>query len=195
MPTSSATIADSVSISHAARGALVASNASSPHSSATINAYKSVEARLDVIKAKDAMNRSQEDWDYLFTKDQKLAEITTKVNQSPGSLTAEELDYNQKARGFVNTMANLSPAEKALHDKAVANGNIEAAEGIGQIAFIRMMGHTAGGANGSTYDPLNTEITVANIEKYFSHSIIDLTGKAQSQFQALIQYLQNNPAV
>lgn len=195
MPTSSATIADSVSISHAARGALVASNASSPPSSATASAYKSVEARLDAIKGKDAMNRSQEDWGYLFTNDQKLGEITTKVNQSPGSLTAEELDYEQKARGFVNTMANLSPTEKALYDKAVTSGNTEAAEGIDQIAFIRMLGHTAGGPNGSTYDPLSTEITVANIRKYFSHSIIDPTGKAQSQFQALIQYLQNNPAV
>ncbi len=90
-------------------------------------------------------------------------------------------------------MANLSPAEKALYDKAVGSGNTEAAEGIGQIALIRMLGHTAGGPNGSTYDSLSTEITVANIGKYFSHSIIDPTGKAQ--FQALIQYLQNNPAV
>ena len=98
----------------------------------------------------------------------------------------------QKAVGFVNTMANLSPAEKALYDKAVASGNTEAAAGISQIALVRMMGHTAGGANGTTYDPLNTEITAANIEKYFSHSIVDPTGKAQSQFQALIQYLQNN---
>jgi hypothetical protein len=195
MPTSPANIADTVSISNVAQGAFVASKASSPPSSTTANAYKSVEARLDVIKAKDAMSRSQEDWDYLFTKDQKLGEITKKVNQNPGSLTAEELDYEQKARGFVNTMVNLSPAEKALYDEVVASGNTEAAEGISQIALIRMMGHTAGGANGSTYDPLNTEITVANIEKYFSHSILDLTGKAQSQFQALIQYLQNHPAV
>ncbi|HRI38360.1 MAG TPA: hypothetical protein PLO50_07385 [Nitrospira sp.] len=195
MPTSSASIADTVSISHAARGALVASNVSSPPPPSTANAYRSVETRLDAIKAKDALNRSQEDWDYLFSKDQKLREITAKVNQSPGTLTAEELDYEQKARGFVNTMANLSQAEKALYDKAIDSGNTEAAEGIGQIALIRMLGHTAGGPNGLTYDPLNTEITVANIRKYFSHSIIDPTGKAQSQFQALTQYLQNNPAV
>ena len=56
-----------------------------------------------------------------------------------------------------------------------------------------MMGNTAGGANGTTYDPLNTEITAANIEKFFSHSIVDPTGKAQSQFYALIQFLQDNP--
>jgi hypothetical protein len=92
-------------------------------------------------------------------------------------------------------MASLSPAEKALYDKVVASGNKDAAAGISQIAFIRTTsGHTAGGANGTTYDPMNTEITAANIERYFSHSIVDSTGKAQSQFQALIQYLQNNPA-
>ena len=101
----------------------------------------------------------------------------------------------QKATGLVNTFANLSSAEKALYDKAVASGNTDAAAGIAQIAMVRMMGHTAGGANGTTYDPLNTEITTANIEKYFSNSIIDPTGNAQSKFQALIQYLQNNPAV
>lgn len=101
----------------------------------------------------------------------------------------------QKATGMVNTFANLSPKEKALYDKAVASGNKEAAAGISQIAFIRMMGHTAGGANETTYDPLNTEIAAANIEQYFRHTIIDSTGQAQSHFQALIQYLQNNPAV
>lgn len=185
-----ANIADTVSISKAARDA--ASNASS--SSATANIDKSVEARLAEIKAKGPVNRSQEDHNFLFANDKRLAEITAQ-GKSPDKLTAEELDYVQKAAGFVNTMANLSPAEKALYDKAVASGNTEAAAGIGQIAFVRMMGHTAGGANGTTYDPLNTEITAANIEKYFSHSIVDPTGKAQSQFQALIQYLQNNPAV
>lgn len=57
-----------------------------------------------------------------------------------------------------------------------------------------MMGHTAGGAAGTTYDPLTTEITSANIEKYFRYSIVDPTGKAQAQFQALIQFLQNDTA-
>lgn len=192
--TSPANIADTISISKAAREALAASNASSSSSSAAANVDKSVEARLAAIKAKGAVNRTQEDHDYLFANDKRLAEITAQ-GKSPDKLTAEDLDYMQKAGGFVNTMANLSPAEKALYDKAVASGNTEAAAGISQIAFIRTMGHTAGGADGSTYDPLNTEITTANIEKYFSHSIVDPSGKAQSQFQALINYLQDNPAV
>ena len=51
----------------------------------------------------------------------------------------------------------------------------------------------AGGANGTTYNPRTTEITAANSEKYFSYSIVDPTGQAQSKFQALMQFLQNTP--
>lgn len=180
--------ADSVHISQAAREALAASSFSNAASNDT-----SVEARLAVIKAKDCMSRSQEDWDYLFANDQKLAEITAKQNQNPSRATADEVDYAQKARGLVNTMANLSPAEKSLYDKAVASGNPEVAAAIGKVGFIRTMGHTAGDANGAAYDPLNTKMTAVSIEKFFSHSIVDPTGKAQSQFQALIQFLKTNP--
>jgi hypothetical protein len=187
------TITDTISISNAAREALAASNASSSSSAATANTDKSIEARLAAIRAAGPVNRTAEDTNFLNTNDKKLAGIIAQ-GKSPDQLTAEDLDYMQKAVGFVNTMANLSPSEKALYDKAVASGNKDASAGISQIALIRMMGHTAGGANGTTYDPMNTEITAANIEQYFSHSIGDPTGKAQSNFQALIQYLQNNPA-
>jgi len=184
----SAKNADTVSISNKAREAFAAS--SDPASAAD----KAIEDRLASIRAKGPINRSQEDQEFLFANDKRLAEIKAQ-GKSPDQLTAEDLDYMQKATGLVNTFANLSSAEKALYDKAVASGNTDAAAGIAQIAMVRMMGHTAGGANGTTYDPLNTEITTANIEKYFSNSIIDPTGNAQSKFQALIQYLQNNPAV
>lgn len=178
---------DTVSISQAARDALATADA------AQADKAHSVEARLAEIKAKDGlMGRTQEEWDFLFANDTRLAEITEKRRQNPNSLTAAEIDYDQKARGAINTFANLSPAEKALYDKAVASGDTEAAAGISQIAFIRVMGHTAGGANGTTYDPLNTGITAANIERYFSHSIVDPSGKAQAQFQALMQFLQKN---
>lgn len=179
--------ADTVSISQAARDALLASTAGAA-------ATNSTEARLAEIKAKSPMARTAEDVDYLFAHDAKLAAIRDKESKSPGSLTAAEIDYQQKAGGFVNTMANLSPAEKDLYDKAVASGNKEAAAGISQIAFIRTMGHVAGGAAGTTYDPLDTAITAANVEKFFSHSIVDPSGKAGAQFQALIQYLHDNPA-
>ncbi len=182
---------DTVTISKAAQAAFAATQDSA--SSANSSAANSVDAKLAEIKSKDAVSRTASDTEYLWANDKKLAEIAAK-GKSPDQLTSSELDYMQKAGGFVNTMANLSPAEKDLYDKAVASGNKEAAAGISQIAFIRMMGHTAGGAEGTTYDPINTAITAANIENYFSHSIVDPSGKAQAQFQALIQYLQNNPA-
>lgn len=142
------------------------------------------------------MTRTAADMDYLWANDSGLAALQTKWKANPNySPTAAEIDHEQKAIGFVNTMALLSPAEKALYDKAVASGNPEAAAGISQIAFVRTMGHTAGGAEGTTYDPINTAITAANVEQYFRHSIVDPSGKSQTQFQALIQYLQSNPAV
>lgn len=184
-------IDDTISISNAARDALAVSTASSSSSATTANTDKSIEARLAAIKSAGPVNRSEEDQKFLVANDKKLAEIISQ-GKSPDQLTAEDLDYMQKAAGFVNTMANLSPSEKALYDKAIASGNQDAAGGISQIALIRM-GHTAGGVNGTTYDPIKTEITAGNIGRYFSHSIIDPSGKAQSNFQALIQFLQNNP--
>jgi hypothetical protein len=174
-----ADFADTVSISPAARDALAAET------------DKEVEARLAEIRARGPVNRSPEDQQYLFEHDKRLVEITAQ-GKSPEQLTADELDYVQKATGLVNTFANLSPAEKALYDKAVTAGNKDAAAGIAQIALIRTGGHLAGGANGTTYDPLSTEITASNVAKYFSYSIVDPTGEFQSRFQALIQFLQAN---
>lgn len=182
---STANAADSVRISQAARDAFAASS-----SSATASKDRSVEARLAEIRASGPVNRSQEDHDFLFANDKRLAEISAK---SYDSRTADDIDYMQKATGLVNTFAHLSSAEKALYDKAVASGNTAAAEGIAQIALIRQGGEMAGGANGTAYNPRTTEITAANIEKYFSHSIVDPSGNAASKFQALIQFLQNNP--
>ena len=187
MAASLANTADTARISQAAREAFAASS-----SSATADIDKSIEARLAEIRARGPVNRSQEDQDFLFANDKRLAEITAQ-GKPPEKLTAEELDYVQKATGFVNTFANLSSAEKALYDKAIASGNSDAAEGIAQIALVRMGGHMAGGANGTTYDPLKTEITAANIANYFSHSIVDPSGNAASKFQALIQFLQDKP--
>jgi len=130
---------------------------------------------------------------FLLANDKQLAAITAKENQGV-PLTSSELDYEQKARGFVNSMAFLSPEEKELYDKAATSGNPQAAAGLSVIAFeSSTLGHTAGGAPGTTYDPINTPITVDNIKNYFSYTNIDPTGKMQSQFQALIQFLQTNP--
>jgi hypothetical protein len=175
-PAAPAESADPVHISSAARAALAAEGDAS------------VDAKLASIRARGPINRSEADQAYLFTHDQRLAGIAAQ-GKPPEKLTADELDYMQKATGMVNTMANLSPAEKALYDKAVASGNTAAAAGISQIALVRMMGHTAGGAGGATYDPLNTAITAANVERYFSHSIVDPSGQAKAGFQALIAFL------
>jgi hypothetical protein len=183
--THTAATADTVSISSAAWDALGASSVG------TTSSAESVEARLAEIKSKDALSRTAEDTEYLLANDKKLAEITAK-GKRPEQLTSTEVDYMQKAGGFVNTMAYLSPAEKALYDKAVASGNTEAAAGLAQIAMTRTGGHMAGGADGTTYDPINTAITAANVEKYFRHSIVDPSGDADAKFQALIQFLQNN---
>jgi hypothetical protein len=184
-----ANVADSVTISQAARDALAASATTADSTSAA------VDAKLKQIVAEGPINRSAEDMNYLITNDPKLAAIYAKINQNNGSgnLTAEELDYQQKTIGFVNTMAYLSPDEKATYNKMVASGNKEAAAGMSVIAFERAtLGHTASTGGSATYDPINTAITPENILKYFSQSIGDPTGKTQSQFQALIQYLQNN---
>lgn len=184
---SPANTADTINISQAAREAFAASS-----SSAAGNNDRLVEARLAEIRASGPVNRSQEDHEFLFANDKKLAEISAK---SYDTRTADEIDYLQKATGFVNTFADLSSAEKALYDKAVASGNVRAAEGISQIALIRQGGEMAGGAHGTTYNARTTGITAANIVEYFSHSIVDPTGNAASTFQALLQFLEKNPPV
>lgn len=185
--TETARFADNtVTISQAAREALASSEGS---------ATPPIDAKLEEIKAKKGpMDRTPEEMDYLITHDTKLAAIYEKMN-SGAALTSSEIDYQQKTIGFVNTMASLSPAEKQMYDDMVVSGNSAAAAGISQIAFIRAtMGHLAGGADGTTYDPINTEITAANVVKYFMNTIVDKTGKSEAQFQALVQYLENRPS-
>ncbi len=185
-PAASATqAADKVVISQAARAAFAAAE--------TNSGANATERKLAEIKAKDALSRTPQDMEYLIANDKKFSAILDKENKGIG-LTASEVDYMQKTTGFVNSFALLSPAEKDLYDQAIASGNKEAAAGIGIIALTRTMGHMAGGADGTTYDPINTEITAANVEKFFRHSVKDPSGKMQAQFQALIQFLQTNPA-
>ncbi len=183
-PSSSANHADRVSVSDAAKAMMASSQPATQE--------QEIQKRLDAIKAKPAVERTAADTEYLWANDKKLAEISA-TGKSPDHLTSSELDYMQKAGGFVNTMAYLSSSEKALYDKAVASGNSQASAGLALIALTRTGGHMAGGANGTTYDPIDTAITAANVEKYFSHSIVDPSGDSDAKFQALIQFLQNNP--
>lgn len=186
-----ATVSDTVTLSKEAQERF---HAWIDRASAGDGATNAADPRLAQIKSKTAVNRSQEDWDYLFANDKKLAEIDARRIKDPRSITAADEDYEQKARGMVNTMAYLSPAEKALYDKAIASGNAEAAAGLAQIALIRTGGDLAGGAQGTTYDPRRTAVTADNILKYFSHSIVDPSGEAQSRFQALIDFLKTPTA-
>lgn len=65
---------------------------------------------------------------------------------------------------------------------------------MSQIAFLRAtMGRLASGKDGTTYDPINTEIIAANVVKYFMNSFADDTGKSDARFLALAQYLENRP--
>jgi hypothetical protein len=185
LATPQADAGDSVTISQAARDALAASAAN------TSNPSHETDAKLAAIKAKDPMNRTPEDVAYMQANDPKLAANLYKMNHNI-PLTADEIDYDQKTMGFVNSFALLSDSEKALYDKAVASGNQDAAAAISVIAFTRTLGHTAGGKDGTTYDPIDTEITADNVRRYFSYSIVDPTGKAQSQFDALVRFLESS---
>jgi len=170
-----ATLADKVSISSAAR-ALLASDAG-------------VEARLEQIKSKPAVERSAADTEYLLANDKRLAEIRAK---DPQTLTADEVDYQQKAGGFVNTMANLSSAEKALYDEMVAAGNYAAVEGMNLIALARqgMGGQQVTLPDGSSFDPTTTEISPENIRKLFTAMFVDSDGSSAKRLAALAGYLE-----
>ncbi len=174
-----ATPAEKVSISSAAR-ALLASDAE-------------VEARLSQIKNKPAVERSAADTEYLLANDKRLAEIRAK---DPQTLTAYEVDYTQKAGGFVNTMANLSTAEKALYDELVAAGNYAAVEGMNLIALARqgMGGQQVTLPDGSSFDPTTTEISPENIRKLFTAMFVDSDGSSAKRLAALAGYLEQRPA-
>jgi len=174
-----ATLADKVSISSAAR-ALLASDAG-------------VEARLEQIKSKPAVERSAADTEYLLANDKRLAEIRAK---DPQTLTADEVDYQQKAGGFVNTMANLSSAEKALYDEMVAAGNYAAVEGMNLIALARdgMGGQQVTLPDGSSFDPTTTEISPENIRKLFTAMFVDSDGASARRLEALAGHLEQRSA-
>lgn len=178
----SATLAEKVSISSAARALLAGESAAN-------------DPRLAEIKSKPGVERSAADTEYLQTHDKRLAEINAK---DPQTLTADEIDYQQKAGGFVNTMANLSASEKALYDELVAAGDYAAAEGMNLIALARqgMGGQQVTLPDGSRFDPTTTEITPENIRKLFTPMFVDTDGSSAQRLEALASYLaqRNSPA-
>lgn len=160
----------------------------SDQAKALASSDSAVADRLEGIKAKPAVQRTAEDTEFLQRHDTRLAEIAAKdIN----TRTADEVDYVQKAGGFVNTMANLSPQEKKLYDELVASGNTEAARGMNLIAMSRMNGGDVTLPNGATFDPTQTDISVDNIRKLFSQMFVGADGQDAKSFDALAKYLDS----
>lgn len=149
----------------------------------------SIQRRLDEIKAKPAVERSDDEVAFLHQNDQQLAAILAKDEKTR---TADEIDYMQKATGFVNTMAELTPTEKALFDKLVAQGDWEAAQGFFLVGMARvgMGGQQVTLPDGRSFDPATTEVTADNIRNLFKQMFVDPSGQTDRQFEALAAALE-----
>lgn len=180
-----ATIADKLTISANARALLAAEQAPAED--------PAIEARLDAIRAKPAVERGSDEVEFLQKNDQRLAAIIAKDEKTR---TADEHDYMQKATGFVNTMAELTPKEKALFDELVANGDWEAAKGFFLVGMSRvgMGGQQVNLPNGRTFDPTATEVTADNIRNLFKLMFVDPSGQTDRQFEALANALKQRDA-
>lgn len=187
LPTPAANYADKVSISDAAKELMTGAQ--------TATSGAEIQKRIEAIKAKPGVERTEADFEYLSKNDKRFAELQEKIKASGydgfDSLTADEVDYMQKAGGFVNTMAELSPKEKALYDELVASGNHEAAHGLMLVGMSRigMSGQQVTLPNGKTFYPSNTEVTAANIRNLFKYMFVDSSGNTDRQFEALASYL------
>lgn len=192
-PANAANYAEKVSISDAAK-ALIS------NSQTTGTADSEIQKRLAVIKSRPAVERSGADYEYLSKYDKRFIELQDKIKASGldgfDSLTADEVDYMQKAGGFVNTMSYLSPGEKALYDDMVARGNREAAHGLLLVGMSRigMGGQQVTLPNGKSFDPLTTEVTADNIRNLFKFMFVDPSGSTDRQFDALASYLDQREA-
>lgn len=179
-----ASLADRVTISAAGSQALAADSGAA--------AASAVEQRLNAIKAKSALERTADDVAYLQKNDARLAEITAKDSKT---WTSSEIDYVQKTGGFVNTMSALSDQEKAMYDEMIAQGNYAAAEGMNMIALTRYgMSGQITTPDGRSFDPNATEINAETVRRLFSQTVVDDSGNAARQFEALAKYLDQRAA-
>jgi len=187
MPTATASLTDKVSISNAARAQFDAANETTTSTE--------VQQKIAEIKSRPNVQRSPADFEYLEKHDQRYGELLEKIktNGMNGSeaLTADELDYMQKASGMVNTMAYLSSGEKALYDEMVAQGNREAATGLLLVGMSRigMEGQQVTLPNGQSFDPTSTEVTAANVRNLFKYLFVDPSGSTDRSFEALASFL------
>ena len=121
------------------------------------------------------------------------------MKRMPGSqskveqLTASELDRMQKAGGFWRTrMAYLSPPKKRCTTKPSPAAQHRNRAGLAQIAPDP--GPAATHRRQGRWHNLRsqeTAISATNVDRYFRHSIIDSSGHAERNFQALIRFLHN----
>lgn len=191
-PAAAANHADRVSISDAAKTKLATTQSTT--------ADAEVQQRIAEIKSRPAVARSSADFEYLEKHDQRYGELLEKIKahgmNGLESLTADELDYMQKAGGMVNTVAYLSSGERALFDEMIAQGNHEAANGMLLVGMSRigMSGQQISLPNGQSFDPTATEITAANIRNLFKYLFVDPSGNTDRTFEALASYLDKREA-
>lgn len=154
-----------------------------------------VQGQLAAIKAKPAVERTDADTEYLKAHDKRYVEILDKIKayglNGTDALSADDMDYLQKASGMVNTMAYLSPGEKSLYDEMIAKGQHEAAHGLllAGMSRIGMEGRQVTLPNGKTFDPTATEVTAATVRNLFKYMFVDPSGQTDRQFEALAGYL------
>ena len=161
-------------------------------SGACTGSTQEVDRQLAAIKAKPGVERTQADTAYLQTHDERLLTLQEKIRTSGNaSLTSDEVDYMQKAGGFVNTMAYLSNSEKALYDKMVSEGQGEAAQALHLVGMSRigMSGQQITLPDGQHFDPTRTQVSAASLRNLFSHLFVDPGGQTDRQFEALATYL------
>lgn len=150
-----------------------------------------IQRRLDEIKQKPALARTEEESEYVRSNDERFKTLST---QDSATWSADEVDYMQKAAGMVNTMAKLSPGEQKLYDEMIAKGDQQAAAGLMQVAMSRMFDGDVTLKGGKTFNPRDTEITAANVRDLFSQTIVDPSGQAGQRFDALAAYLDGREA-
>lgn len=179
---------DSFTISDVAKALL-----SNSQSSATND--EAIQKQLDAIKAKPAVERSDEETEFISKNDKRLAEIREKIkNNGFESLKADDMDYVQKAAGMVNTIAMLSPKEKALYDDMVTKGDYEAARGLMLVGMSRigMEGQQVTLENNLSFNPIDTELTAETIRNLFKQIFVSDNRNTDSAFDALASYLEQN---
>lgn len=174
---------DSLTISDAAKALLSTTN------------NEAVQKQLDAIKTKPAVERSAEETEFVSQNDMRFTEIKEKIkNNGFESLKADDMDYAQKAGGFVNTMAMLSPKEKDLYDDMVTKGDYEAAQGLMLVGMSRigMEGQQVTLENNLSFSPIDTQLTAETIRNLFTNIFVSDDRNTDSAFDALASYLEQN---